>query len=489
MNWTHQRLTVTLSAFTILLVATTAGAQMPGYGPAGGYPGAGLVPPQAVGPQMYVQWGDSPGGVVPAQAVEPAGLERSACGGGGGDGCGGSCGSGCDDCGGGGFLGGGLLGLSRRHFSLGGGCGCGVCNQCAGIGCGGLGHGLFGNHGPWPDGDGQFCQPRWWDVSVEAIWLKRENMPSNLVMTSYGSVGAGITEADVALETDDLGSFDYSPGFRLSATKIVGPGTNVEVGYFGATNWASTARVTAANFLYSVLSDFGEQFDPVGFVQTDIADLHRISYSSDLNSLEVNLRRRFVSPDCWLHTSALMGVRYVRIEEDFTHQTKVQRVDRTVQPPDLILAGMDYQVKTKNDLIGYQLGGDFWACILPAWKFGGDLKGGIYGNHARQKTYIDTGGIPLLEADGVTQVSFTGEANLWLVYHITSRMTLRGGYQFLYISSIALAPENFNTAAPAVLTPNVGALGPGSNQNRRVDIDGDGFAFYHGFNFGFEWTW
>ena len=488
MNWTHTRLAVNLSAFAVLLLATNAGAQTMGYGPPGAHPGYGAVPaqqslqPGVAGSDMYVQWGVVPGATVADQAVQPAGLNSESCGG-EGDGSCGSCGScrgrGCDSRGGSrGGCAGGQQGILSRCLGLGDPCGCNVCNSCRGIGCGLIGEGLFGRHGPWPEGDGQFCYPRWWDVSVEAIWLKRENMPTNLITSTFGPVLVP-DPTNTALETDDLGQFDYRPGFRLNATKLVGPGTNLEVGYFGAVNWSSSASVQQNDGLWSVLSGFGQQNLPFGFLETDVADYHEIQYSSDLNSLELNLRRRFISPDCWLHTSALMGIRYLRIEEDFAYRTRVSRLSPA---GGLIEGGMDYTTKTKNDLIGYQLGGDAWACLLPAWKFGGDMKAGVYGNHARQKTFISTGGVPLEEADGITTLSFAGEANLWLVYHITSRMTLRGGYQFLYVDSLALASENFNTAPPAVLTPAAAV-------NRVVDVNSDGFGFYHGFNFGYEWTW
>jgi hypothetical protein len=181
----------------------------------------------------------------------------------------------------------------------------------------------------------------------------------------------------------------------------------------------------------------------------------------------------------------LMGIRYVRLEEDFNHRTRVRRFDPFQGP---VVAGMDYLVKTKNDLLGYQLGGELWLCVLPAWSMGADLKAGIYGNHARQKTTADSfllGDPPrgtFNESDGVTSAAFVSEANLWVFYKISSRMTLRCGYQFLYLSSVALAPENFNTVASSLtLTEEL--------RTRTPFINNGGTAFYHGFDVGFEWTW
>jgi hypothetical protein len=345
--------------------------------------------------------------------------------------------------------------------------------------CGGLG--FLGNHGAWPDGSGQCCYPRWFDVAIDALYLKRETLPRNQVFSRFGLGGF----QGVALESDDFGGFEYAPGFKATAARLVGPGTNVEVTYFGSFNWSSAAVARANNNLYSVLSNFGLLGLPDGYVETDVADRHEIAYSSDLNNIEVNLRRRWVSPSCRLHSSMLMGIRYVRLEEDFKYRTRVRRIDPFSGP---VVAGMDYLVKTKNDMLGYQLGGELWLCVLPAWSIGADLKAGFYGNHARQKTSSDSflegdAARPLfIESDGITSAAFVGEANLQAFYKVSSRLTLRCSYQFLYLSSVALAPENFNTVASSVTI--------GEEQRTRTPFTNNGGSvFYHGFDAGLEWTW
>lgn len=469
-----------LSALTVLLSTAVAGAQMMGYPPMGNVPAGGYMPQAMYGPSqgapvVQAVWGGGPNQVGLVNGVEAGAEQQSACSDGSCDSCG-TCGGGRGGPFGGGcgpFSGGMFHGLSA----------CDPCGYCGGMGCGGCGGtGCLGNHGAWPCGSGQCCYPRWFDVAIDTVFLKRENLPRNQVYSRFGLGGFG----GIALESDDFGAFDYQPGFRATATRQVGAGSNVEVTYLGAFNWASAHTARQNNNIYSVLSNYGLLGAPDGYAETDVADYHDIAYSTDLNSIEVNLRRRWVSPSCRLHSSMLMGIRYVRLEEDFTHRTRVRRVDPLTGNP--IIAGMDYVVKTKNDMIGYQLGGELYGCITPAWGFSADLKAGIYGNHARQKTSSDSflvgdAARPLfLEADGVTSVSLVGEANLKGYYKVSSRLTLRCGYQFLYLSSVALAPENFNPVPSSVTIPAEG-------RTRTPFINNGGYAFYHGFDAGFEWTW
>jgi len=65
------------------------------------------------------------------------------------------------------------------------------------------------------------------------------------------------------------------------------------------------------------------------------------------------------------------------------------------------------------------------------------------------------------------------EFNTNIVWHITERWSLRGGYTLLYIDGVALAPENFD---PADLENQPG-----------INVNGD--VFLHGVNAGMEFSW
>jgi hypothetical protein len=139
---------------------------------------------------------------------------------------------------------------------------------------------------------------------------------------------------------------------------------------------------------------------------------------------------------------------------------------------------MDYAVATSNSMTGGQVGGDLWVCIVPGFKFGVEVKGGVYGSRAEQNTNITSNSIPsFLEELAVDKASFALEVGVMFIYKLNQNFTLRGGYQSLAIDGLALAPENFNPTPPFL------------NGTRSPVINDTGSALYHGFTVGMEWMW
>src|SRR5262249_53557805 len=133
-------------------------------------------------------------------------------------------------------------------------------------------------------------------------------------------------------------------------------------------------------------------------------------------------------------------------------------------------------IDTTNNLTGLQVGTDMWICLLPGLRAGGEFQAGVYGNHMNINTTIGTN-LPNLgnaiapERLQHNDVSFIGQVNLLATYRINYQWTLRGGYTFLYVDGVALAPENFNASAPAIFNP----FAP-----RAPLINDNGNVFYHG---------
>ncbi len=122
-------------------------------------------------------------------------------------------------------------------------------------------------------------------------------------------------------------------------------------------------------------------------------------------------------------------------------------------------------------MTGFQIGSDLWLNVIPGVKVGGEVKGGIFGNHATQRTHIFANslpgfGIPAIEeraSDGRT--AYLTQASLQAVYRITYSIALRGSYQCIYVDNVALGPENVNDEPPALFLPN-------STRTPRVSNDG-----------------
>ncbi len=395
---------------------------------------------------------------------------------------------GCTSCGGGDSAAAGCStcgnGQNEACPSCGGGNKCGHCKARLGGGLfgpgggGGLfGHGgkrLLGNfarnngRGLWtkhgPNGTGANCTPRWFDFDAEIMLLKRENVSRQIAYASNGIAGPTV------LSTDNL-DFGTAPGFRITGNYLLGPGTNLEASYFGSFNWSTAAAVTSGNnSLYSLLSDFGTNPNG-GFPETDASVSQSLSYSSALNSVEMNVRRRYVSPNCRFHSSLLAGARYIVLDESMQYFT-----DSGSQ----VNGSMDYRTDTSAQMVGFQIGGELIMAVIPRVRIGAEIKAGVFGTINEQSTNITLTGpnaAVFSESQNNNDVGAVGEAGFFALVQATERLTIRAGYQMLYLNGVALAVENIN--------PDTTFLG-GARTSR---LNESGSVFYHGFSGGMEWTW
>jgi hypothetical protein len=316
-----------------------------------------------------------------------------------------------------------------------------------------------------PYGAGGCCAQRWYDINADAVFLRRDNVADQFFFASDGIDGPRL------LGINELG-FDEQAGVRVSAAMQLGAGNLIESTYLGSFNWSDTASVeSATDNLFSVFSDFGQ--DPFGgFDDTDEAAYAAIEYSTGFDSVELNYRQRWVAPNCKLQGSWLAGARYFYLTEEFRYSTVSFARG----------GAADYDIGVSNSLTGGQLGGDLWICIMPGLNIGGEVKAGIYGNRATQRTQIDavSFGIPVFERVTDTAASFLGDAKLTVLWRLSQNWTIRGGYMFLYASEVALAAENFNAAPPFVNDP----LRP-----RIPSLQNNSDVFYHGAHFGAEYMW
>ncbi len=345
----------------------------------------------------------------------------------------------------------------------------GYCGNCGGQGCKACmlrdDFDLHLLHWLLPYGAGGCCAQRWYDINVDAVYLQRDNTADSYFFESDGIDGPRL------LGTDDL-SLDESAGVRVSAAMQLGAGNVLEATYLGSFNWSDqTSVVSPTNNLFSVMSNFGQ--DPFGgFDDTDEAAYAALEYSSNFDSVELNYRQRWVAPNCKIQGSWLAGARYFYLTEEFRYATVSFARN----------GAMDYDIGVSNSLTGAQLGGDLWVCIMPGLSIGGELKGGIYGNRATQRTHIDavSFGTPVDEKVTGASAAFLGDAKVTVLWRLSQNWTLRGGYMFVYVDQVALAAENFNPAPPFVNDP----LRP-----RIPRIADNSDVFYHGAHFGLEYMW
>jgi hypothetical protein len=292
---------------------------------------------------------------------------------------------------------------------------------------------------------GSACRSAWF-ASVDALILTRDNASNPQTVVQTDSTGAPV------LTTQDL-NFGWDAGPRVFFGGFLTKHSGFEVGYFGIQGGDATASATDPNNLdippplSAVANDF------------DNANSMTLTYNWRINNAEVNLF------EDWGHFQVLGGFRYFNLDEQFNIRT--QDADGDVS---------DYHINSRNNLYGGQMGARFFyeGC---KWGIGGTGKAGVYGNSARQRqTVRDNDNTTLLRNargdEGVT--SFIGDLDLYATYKINDHWRVRGGYYLLWISDLALAPDqldfSFNSAS-----------GTGLNT--------DGHAFFHGATVGIEAGW
>jgi hypothetical protein len=429
-------------------------------------------------------------------AVVPAGFNQS---------CGSACGCGnCGGCdcygcpyGGGGCGGGGC--------AYGGGCnggsGCyGDGSQCypgcAPMGCGGtdpaVGYDLMNDVGMAGDLHDQ-RGPHYWDFRAEAVYLNRDDTFNDNI--EFTSLNVGNT---IVLSSNQL-DFDSQSGFRVMGRYDICPLAVFEFGYTGVFGFEDSAQFIdpggAPGNLFSLFSrpspgtgQFGVNPATVTLPaplnpmpETEQALSHSISIDSDLQSAELTYRRYWLGYIPRVSGTLLAGFRYTKMTENFVFASQGSQpaVNNQLGP----LAALRYDEDCDNNLAGFQTGGDMWVSLTQGLRIGAETKVGLYNNHYSLRNRITTtpaGTTPptLTEEFRDDKVAFLSEASFDVVADILPSVSIRGGYEVLYMDSLVLAGENFNQTSPY------------GNQGARVGfVNDNGELLYTGFHAGIEYIW
>lgn len=316
-----------------------------------------------------------------------------------------------------------------------------------------------------------------WYSSAEVLGLYRDET-RDVVFQRNGTTGADV------LRSDNF-DIDFDAGTRLVVGRSLGDWYRIEGTYFGTFGWSDT--VAARNLdaitrpaqpgtgnLYSPFSNFG---NPQGIAGVDFNTFANVGYGSSFANAEINLRRRvrMMSPHRLAHTSrhnegepylfqeraelsVLLGMRYVNLDDSLNYLTQSNLpVGGTVN---------SVLLTTTNDLIGPQIG--FMSQFLAMPRTWVDIEGkaGIFANDIQlQSTFQRTNnaGAVIGAFEGTDQgnhTSFLGELMMHFNHQFTPRLTLRAGYNAVWLTDVALATQNFSNDI------NLTASGPVQLQHR-----------------------
>ncbi len=329
-----------------------------------------------------------------------------------------------------------------------------------------------------PYGEGGIATQRWYDFSLEGIGLARTTGADNFNVSSLGA-GSG----DFVLGTDNVNINNMNWGLNVQLNIQTGPGSNLELLYFGLNDWNEQASVQSpTSDLYSFISNFGT-LPAGGFDDSDRSLQHTLSYRSELHNGELSFRRRWAEPNGFFQGSFLTGVRYLDLDEssEFT-AVGLNNNGAANNGPRFF----DYDVNTTNSLVGWQVGGDLWYNFFPGIKFGCELKTGIYNNRAQQHSSIFANSLPAFGIPSINEsvlandTSYITQLSPQLVYRLNYSVAFRTSYQVIWVDNVALAANNYNSAPPSLLLAGQGRV---ASINNKSDI------VYQGFTAGFEFMW
>ena len=99
-----------------------------------------------------------------------------------------------------------------------------------------------------------------------------------------------------------------------------------------------------------------------------------------------------------------------------------------------------WTTNTSNKLLGLQAGAE--GTLLESGKFfvGGMLKAGVYNNRATQTDWVSMSKVVYSSSATTNRAAWVGDAMIQLKYLITNGLSIKVGYELLWLNKVALAP-------------------------------------------------
>ncbi len=293
-----------------------------------------------------------------------------------------------------------------------------------------------------------------WTGRVGGLVMRRSD-PQALPLVTDSLVAGG----NVLLDAADF-DFGYRAGYEFGLVFHYpdDPRWELEARYLRIDNWRSVRGVISAP--NGAVVPFAT---PLGFplAPTDLT----ASYESVLSSFELNVRRSCL--DGWV--VLLAGLRIAELND------RNVAISADIGPG---LATGEAGVGAINNLYGFQLGAETRIPVASWLSIEGSVKAGAFHNRAANSASIMVGAnnfvFFLSSAARDDSTAMLGEATLSGVIRPNKWLALRGGYQFLCMDAMALAPRQVAVSDPL---------------NGTALVDSLGTPYFHGAMFSMELTW
>jgi hypothetical protein len=313
-----------------------------------------------------------------------------------------------------------------------------------------------------------------WYFEGGGEFLKRDTRGGAPIAT----LGTGLTPDNILLTSGDVNApFRAGPRVLLGHTFDDSP-LQIDFTYFWVNSWRDSTAIYdltpngmgGLGDMFSPFSNFGQP-PMVGFDYNNFVSIHELS---ELQNGELNLRYTLPMPNDSLTAKFILGVRYLSLNEQFDYQS--YGWGSLLLPA----SSLGITTRTTNDLVGPQIGGDFYWFAFPRFWINFEFKGALCGNHALQDTngFLNVDGTVTSLGSSRTRdgTAYVGDLNLTAVWQITPKLLTRIGYQVMWVESVAMAAWNIEQPAETLV------LGPSQ-------IDTSHGAVYHGPRIDLQWTW
>lgn len=234
-----------------------------------------------------------------------------------------------------------------------------------------------------------------------------------------------------------------------------------ELAFYGGGDWMQSTSLEASTPNGLEIPAYIDRVNP----SFDGARRLAFDYQSEMNSGEWNyLVRQRMSRDQmvlqpsgeWVRraaptrtTSYLAGLRYLNHRERLDFNAFEIPVSAALDE------GGNYNILTENNMLGFQ-GGGTMSLEASRWSIGVTGKMGAFWNRIDLNSRFQVGETTIVNS-GVTNsdeddLSFIGEFQLTGKWHLRPNLSLRAGFEMLFVDSIALAPFQLNFI-PGGFTP------------------------------------
>ncbi|MEC7695623.1 MAG: hypothetical protein VYA11_00845 [Planctomycetota bacterium] len=166
---------------------------------------------------------------------------------------------------------------------------------------------------------------------------------------------------------------------------------------------------------------------------------------SNLNAFELNTRFRWVGATSAVTGAWILGARYVNFNDRVWVNRSIGALradnDNPLSTPIQLASAT---TRATNHLVGFQGGGELFWAVCRGVMVGGNLKGGIYGNHAVNESELVALPDPVVPTGATVNYkystngsAFFGEANLMVNAHLGGNWYVRGGYTGIFLTGVS----------------------------------------------------